>query len=188
MEIIVNLDLADAAIRKIVGSLPEKTRAAFVATGQTWVRRMTTERLRGRPGLIRRTGAGAKALFYNASATALVVGTDTSAPYLPVHEGDPPGTPVVIKGKPWLWIPTKDNKTPAGVTRLSPKDAFATLGKKDLYWITAKSGNRMLMSRSKGPLFTLVSKVTIPARLGANAMLREMPPVFVEKFTALVQS
>ena len=182
MEVRIDLGIGQKIISTLSGKLPQATRAAFVETGVIWVNRMTKERLSGRPGLKRRTGAASRALFYNASPTSLIVGTDNTAPYLPVHEGTPPGTPTIIKGKPWLWIPLENNQTKAGVVRFSPKDAFTVL--EDTFWHTSPAGNPVLISRSRGPLFVKVLQVKIPARLGATKMLEQMPPVFVARLKA----
>lgn len=93
----------------------------------------------------------------------------TNSIYAPIHEEG--GTIKAkrafrgLEGGPYLAIPSDANKTKAGVTRFSPRDAFA-LGASIRKLRNPKSARFMIVDESLGPLFWLVSSVIIKARLG----------------------
>lgn len=86
-----------------------------------------------------------------------------------------------VKAK-WLWIPTKENQTPAGAARITPTEAIQRGG-----FISYKSGPVFLgVSGSKSkhnagfnltPLFVLKKEVTIKPRMGATTKFKGKMPM-----------
>ena len=66
-----------------------------------------------------------------------------------------------VPGGPYLNIPARDNKTPAGVTRMQAREVFNNGG----YIDRMRSGKYGVFMDGK-LMFVLVKSVTIPARLG----------------------
>lgn len=66
-----------------------------------------------------------------------------------------------VPGGPYLNIPTSFNKTAAGVQRQSARSVFMQGG----HIVQSKRGNYVVMLNGM-PMFSLVKRVTIPARLG----------------------
>lgn len=76
-----------------------------------------------------------------------------------------------LPGGPYLNIPAVDNKTPVGVTRETARSVFLTGG-----YIRRIRGNRYAVFRDGIPMYWLVKRVTIPARLGmVQAAIDEVP-------------
>lgn len=137
------------------------TRRELQRGARNFKSRMLRERLSGRPGLRRITGATARSL------TATVTGTkDTlrlragignrSTPGVRIHEG---GGIIRPKTKPWLAIPL--DRTPGGRTRGRQKVDFWIRGKRN----PANIVGMVVTGGTAKPVVVLVPSVTIPARL-----------------------
>lgn len=77
-----------------------------------------------------------------------------------------------LPGGPYLNIPLDDNKTPAGVTRMSAKTVFQQGG----YIIRGRGAKFYVVHPSKGLMFALVKRVTVPPRLGMREAVEEQVP------------
>lgn len=96
----------------------------------------------------------------------------TNSTYAPIHEE---GGTIKAKnafknldGGPYLAIPSDANKTNAGVTRFSPRDAF-NMGASIRKLRNPKKARFMILEKTMGPLFWLVPEVVIKARLGLQS-------------------
>lgn len=177
--------------------------ARLQAIGRDWGRdflaRLQKERLSGRTGdmgLVRRSGNLARDwnTTTDVSGASLAVNIKTHGTadkYAGLQEFGGTVKPVSAQ---WLWIPLSENKTSAGVARITPTQAMSnggfltnakTGGK--IFWaygLTAASRKRASREVKKGrakdelvPLFVLKKEVTIPARLGATSLFESMLPL-----------
>ncbi len=87
-----------------------------------------------------------------------------------------------LPGGPYLNIPTKNNKTAAGVTRLSAKQVFQR-GGYIKYFIGGTWG---VILPGTGVMFTLHKKVEVPARMGMRASMEEQIPQVLEDLKNLI--
>jgi len=116
--------------------------------------------------LKRRTGELSRSFISGVSGSKLsdVFGmVATRSKYAPIHEYGGAITPKTAKH---LTIPLPDNKTKAGVTRKSARQLISE-GKS--FFRKSKRGNLILFTNNRGdlkPMFVLVDRVSIPARLG----------------------
>ncbi len=107
----------------------------------------------------------------------------TKSIYAPIHEEG--GTIKAKKafmnlpGGPYLAIPSDANKTRAGVTRFSPRDAF-TLDATIRKIRNPKRASFMIVDDDLGPLFWLVPEVIIKARLGMQDTTDDQIPLLVD--------
>ncbi len=85
-----------------------------------------------------------------------------------------------LEGGPYLAIPSDVNKTRAGVTRFSPRDAF-TLGAQIRKIRNPKKASFMIVDNNTGPLFWLVPEVIIKARLGMQDTTDKQIPLLVDE-------
>lgn len=179
-------------IEEYLDQLPEeafddakRTFAKYILKAQTIVERNTKWRLKKRTGSLSRSigtqvkGTSLKTLDasifsrFNVGAAEVV--------YAPIHEFG--GTINAIRayarvpGGPYLNIPTKANQTPAGVTRLQPREVFfAGLG----HIRRTKSGKWGVFIANT-MMFVLVKRVHIPPRLGMRtAVDRQVSPLLRE--------
>lgn len=150
--------------------------------------RISRERLRGVPGLARRTG------FLAQSQKVVVVGSDMQSlngvysiggglvKYARIHEEGGIIRPTRAK---FLAIPLQAAKTAAGVGRaVSPRDFKDTFVRKGIIWQRIEKGKRApkgassnLATRGKiVPLFVLKRQVKIEPRLGVVALFRGDEP------------
>lgn len=129
-------------------------------------RHMQTKRLRGRPGLFRRSGRLAMSFTGETTGEALgslVMRYGTNVVYARIQEE---GGVVVPRRAKWLTIPLPANLTPAGVQRQAIRSF------KYVRFVRSKADRRNLVAlcgssaKDAKPMFVLVKKVTIPPRLG----------------------
>ena len=85
-----------------------------------------------------------------------------------------------LPGGPYLNIPTRKNKTPAGVTRLSAKEVFNQGG----YIVKMKSGVFGVFLSGE-LMYTLHKEVKIPARLGMRKAVDDEIPTLVSQLRKL---
>ena len=162
----------------------------FQAHGNTFDARLKIERMRGRPGVNRRSGHLAQG--WNVQTTATATGIETinwlSGPaaeqngrhgYGWVQEHGADIVPVKAK---WLCIPTKENQTPAGVARITPREAIDQGGFFRKGILFGKVGKRGVV-----PLFILKKRVRIPARLGATDLWNSMLPALEDQIWDVVE-
>ena len=175
----------------------------FQAHGNTFDSRLKIERMSGRPGVGRRSGHLANGWNVQTTASGSSIETTNwlSGPaasqggrhgYGWVQEHGADITP--INGK-YLWIPTKENMTPAGVARITPREAIERGGffAKGVFFgktitKTQKAAGMALPGAVgyKGhvfaggekivPLFILKTKIHVDARLGAGDLWNSMLP------------
>ena len=154
--------------------------ATLTAFGARYITALA-ERNNGRPGTIPRTGNLRRdwntSVQMGAAESHLVIhSTGAADKYAGLQEF---GGTITPKRSKYLWIPAKANLTPAGVARLTPTQARAQGG---LFAKGAFFGRPQVKSDAKGygphavPLFWLRKSVTVPARLGANALFKQMAP------------
>ncbi len=106
----------------------------------------------------------------------------TNSIYAPIHEE---GGTIKAKnafrgldGGPFLAVPSDANKTAAGVTRWSVRDAF-TLDATIRKLRNPRKAQYMIIDKDLGPLFWLVPEVIIKARLGMqDATDKQIPILF----------
>lgn len=92
-----------------------------------------------------------------------------------------------LDGTPYLAIPSDINKTAAGVTRLSPTDAFSIRGQTRIIKLRAGGKARyMILDRDMGPIFWLVNEVEIPPRLGMQKAADDEIPTIMSRFNELL--
>lgn len=182
-------------LRKFVAGIPDAqykgARAAF-SDAAFGAQKEVLGNLSGEP-MQSRSGALAK------SITPQVVGTDLSSlsgriysgmAYARIHEK---GGTVIAKnaykgmpGGPYLNIPAEDNKTAAGVQRMTAKMVFEKGGK-----IAARS--RMEWGQTQGLgiylddklMFTLAKKVTIKAQLGMEKAADNQIPTLMSALQSM---
>lgn len=86
-----------------------------------------------------------------------------------------------VPGGPYLNIPTKSNKTPAGVTRLQAREVFNRGG----YIAKFKSGRYGVMMGGQ-LMFTLHTSVKIPKRLGMAETSEDAIPTMLSRISAAI--
>lgn len=86
-----------------------------------------------------------------------------------------------VPGGPYLNIPTSSNKTPAGVTRLTPKTVFQQGG--HIHKTASGKWGVFLGGQMK---FVLVKKVEIPARLGMRDAAADEVPTILSRLQNLI--
>ena len=168
----------------------EEFNKAFKSHGRKVVRKLVSERTRGRPGLRRQSGALAR------SITSRTFGTRTQDLLLTINIGEglsygriqEEGGVVRPKGR-FLAIPMDSIRTRTGIPRFrSPRDprlapTFVVKFGSKLY--VAKKfrsrgeaaavlgrGRKIFVGRTTVLLFALRTQVRIPARLGAKSLFR----------------
>lgn len=108
----------------------------------------------------------------------------TDSPYAPIHEEG--GTIKArrafrnLEGGPYLAIPSDLNRTQAGVTRFSPRDAF-TIGAEIRRIRSPRRADYMILDEDLGPLFWLVKEVDIKARLGFGKIADDKIPFLIQQ-------
>lgn len=169
MPVVVEIQGGDE-LRKFLGGIPaaqyKGARAAF-SDAVLGAQKEVLSHLSGNP-MQTRSGTLAR------SITPQVLGTDltglsgriyTGVIYAPIHETG--GTVTAkraytgVPGGPYLNIPTSDNKTAAGVQRMTARQVFDAGG----YVFKAKSGNYAVGMDGK-TMFILRKQVTIKPQLG----------------------
>ncbi|HKJ77746.1 MAG TPA: hypothetical protein VKA64_11140, partial [Gammaproteobacteria bacterium] len=165
--------------------------------------RAMQRRTSGQP-LKRRTGQLARSIKTRMEGNRLgnlrgVVYTDPSvAPYAGVQET---GATIRAKdayaylpGGPYLAIPTDENKTPAGVTRRTPREVHQNGG--FVAPITAPKANYAVFQEDwlpdshtvdLTPMFWLVRQVTIPPRLGMRETTEEEIPTLLSDLSGMIE-
>jgi len=113
----------------------------------------------------------------------------TMSIYAPIHEVG--GTIRAKKafrgldGGPYLAIPSDANKTRAGVTRFSPRDAF-TIVASIRKLRNPKKAEYMIIDDDLGPLFWLVPEVIIKARLGLQSETDKQIPNLIDELNDIL--
>jgi len=141
-----------------------------VMSAREKVHKNTKENLKVRTGMLRRSIqyqiSGNKLSDLRASVFSAANVGGEKVLYAPVHEF---GATIKAKkayaripGGPYLNIPTSENKTPAGVTRMKAREVFAQGG----YIKRFRSGGFGVFLPGNRLMFTLKKQVEIPARLG----------------------
>ncbi len=108
----------------------------------------------------------------------------TKSIYAPIHEEG--GTIKAknaflgLEGGPYLAIPSDLNKTKAGVTRFSPRDAFSA-GASIRRLRNPVKAQFMVIDKDLGPLFWLVPEVIIKARLGLQSETDKQIPNLIDE-------
>lgn len=183
----------DQALRRVNTALSEvlprqverAARRAFVAHGKVFERALVKSQLSGRPGLMRRTGSLAKSFntTFSSDSESVRFVVWTTSPYARMQEFGGIQRP---NGHPYLAIPMKASKTPAGVSKFaSPRDVLPFMQQlkrggespRDLFFYKSKSGKKFLARSENGKLvvyFMLVDKANIPPRLGMRRLWNDM--------------
>jgi hypothetical protein len=144
-------------------SLFSNMRESFRNVGNEFLKTLTVERLKGRPGLMRRTGSLARSfgkVVIGNSTDDLLLSVYTDSKYARIHEHG--GTIKPKPGRKYLAIPLNPAKTGSGVSRFGSPRNIAGLK----FGGFSKAGNIILRNVQGVPMFVLVSQVKIPARLG----------------------
>lgn len=178
-------------VQKILEKIPEvifvnakKTLASYVLSTQAEItqsfNRDPSTSLQTRTGNLQRSidveNSGRK-------LETLRVSIFTDSIYAPIHEEG--GTIRArrafrnLNGGPYLAIPSDINKTRAGVTRFSPRDAFS-IGASIVAIKNPKNAPFMIVDEDIGPLFWLVKEVDIKARLGMVKTTEKNVPALVD--------
>ena len=173
---------ADEALR-YVGKMPrtlyDRAKGAF-RDASLAAHRDTVGNLKGDP-LQSRTGSLGRSILpeaYGSDLASLGSRVYSTSRYAPIHEYGGTVTAIDkyrgVPGGPYLNIPTKANKTPAGVMRMNARQVFS------------QGGYIAPTSRSYGVyldgqlMFVLVKQVEIPARLGMASAAEKQVPVLIE--------
>ena len=176
-------------------STPKITSASRLeAVGKEWgamfLGRLVRTRLSGRTdgdmGVNRRSGNlqrdwNTTSIANGGDVQVTVQSSGTADAYAGLQERG--GTIKPINAK-WIWITLGANKTPAGVARITPRQAMANGG----FFTNARSGGKIfwaypLIKAKRGkahnlvPLFALKSEVKVPARMGATSLFESMLPL-----------
>lgn len=171
-------------MQRALKKAPERLRARlipqFARAGRELDRTMQTERLRGRPGLRRRTGGLSQSFHHivigKQSLNTLRMRYFTNKKYAAIHEH---GGAVRPKRAKYLTIPLKANLTPAGVMRRPirqfPHVAFVMSRRKALIALAGDSKGEMR------PMFVLKKRVKIPKRLGLVKRWNALQPKFLDR-------
>ena len=190
---VVGLDEVKAMLRRADEGQYGIVREAFRDTLKRTHRRMQA-RVSGQP-LKRRTGQLARSIKTRMDGSRLanlrgVVYTDPSvAPYAGVHET---GATIRAKdaynylpGGPYLAIPSRQNQTPAGVARETPRTTHQQGG--FVAPITAPKARYAVFSSDRTPMFWLVNKVRIPARLGMEETTEDQIPTLLSDLSGMLE-
>ena len=86
-----------------------------------------------------------------------------------------------VPGGPYLNIPTRSNKTAAGVMRLGPREVFRQGG-----YIAKTKKNQWGVFLKGQMMFVLVKKVTIPAQLGMREAAEDQVPTILSRLQNLI--
>lgn len=146
--------------------------------GQSYLNDLRNDRLHNQRtgrGLARRTGNLANG--WNSATTADSTGAELriwisgpGAKYAGLQEEGGTVRPTHSK---YLWIPLDANKTPAGVTRMSPREAIQRGGViiKNVFFAypLTKAARKKSSADDLVPLFVLKKSVYVPAKMGAKA-------------------
>lgn len=157
-------------------------RRAMNSFALTYLNDLVTGRLSGNP-IKRRTGNLARDWTTSTTETpvgivATVKTQGTANAYAGLQEY---GNTVTPKNAKWLWIPTRENQTAAGVARLTPTQAIERGGfiAKGMYF--GKQGKQIT------PLFALKKSVKVEGRMGATRLWESSLPRLENVVSALLQ-
>jgi len=192
LEIIIN----DAEVKQYIKQLPESTfkqaRKVFakaVLAADTKVKDNAANKLHVRTGALVRSLSQEVVgdRIGNLSASIYSGGTDGGKPlvYARIHEFG--GTVTAknaykgVPGGPYLNIPLPDNKTPAGVMRMTARMVFAQGGSIGL----SKKGNWIVFLEDKA-MFYLKKSVTIEPRLGMRDAAEAQIPVLLQDLVNII--
>ena len=172
------LEVAREVLRDSMFSMQKKVKGDFGKSGKLKVR--TGDLARS----IRFTTQGQSLGSFQASFFS-------RSPYAPIQEFGGKIKAIdkftFLDGTPYLAIPSDINKTKAGVTRLSVRDAFSMRGQTRIVKLRAGGKSRyMILDRDMGPLFWLVNEVEIPARLGMTKAAEDEIPTIMSRFNELI--
>jgi hypothetical protein len=87
-----------------------------------------------------------------------------------------------LQGGPYLNIPSSQNQTAAGVTRMTPREAF-NAGANIIPLNNAPKAKFMILLNGQ-PMYWLVKEVTIPAKLGLETTARDEVQPLLARLTA----
>jgi len=179
-------------VRRLLKELPE---ALFVETKKSLaetvlaVQTNTVRAFNGNPSTSLQTRSGnlqrsIKTQNLGKDLNSLKASVFTRSIYAPIHEE---GGTIKAKrafrgldGGPYLAIPSDANKTRAGVTKLSPRDAF-NLGATIRKIRSPRRAEYMIIDDNIGPLFWLVPDVIIKARLGLQDETDKQIPILIKE-------
>lgn len=149
---------------------------AMKGWGQSYLNDLRNDRLHGQRsgrGLNRRTGNLANgwnsAVTDDSTSAELRVWiSGPGARYAQLQEMGGTVRPTHFK---YLWIPLDANKTPAGVARMSPREAIQRGGfiRGGVFFGVSGSGKKRTAGFDLTPLFALKKSVYVPASMGAKA-------------------
>lgn len=156
--------------------------------GLSYLVALVKTRLSGRPGLNRVTGNLQRDWVVGSTAGSEISTTvetqGIANAYAGIHERGGVVRPVKSK---FLWIPTEANRTPSGAPRISPTEAiqrggFINYKRGPVFFAKpmTKSTKKTLITRGLVALFVLKKQVTIPPRMGAEALFRSRLPLLTE--------
>lgn len=154
----------EAALRKKPKQIFLAGKRSLTLSKNRFDRNLQTKRLRGRPGLKKRSGRLAQSFIGEVTGNNLAnlhMQYGTNVKYAAIHEFG--GVVRPKKGK-YLTIPLKDNLLPSGVMKRSLRSF------QFVYFRRSKKGSLLAFAGDDKddmkPMFVLVRSVKIPARLG----------------------
>lgn len=182
-------------LREVVSyldSMPAQTsvqaKAAFTGAAtraDAQIKDNATNILKVRTGTLRRSinmevkGTDLKSLKASVFSKSIVGGSEVV--YAPIHEygGTITATDkyMGVPGGPYLNIPTSQNKTAAGVTRLQAREVFNAGG---------YIGGRTVFNAEGTPMFWLTKSVTIKPRLGMVDAANDEVPTLLSDLAAII--
>ncbi len=168
------------ALREVPDQIYKGARKGLQKGLRGYQRELTRTRLRGRPGLARRSGNLARDLqttVRGRTVDTLVGIAFFTAKYAPAHEF---GATITPKRGRYLAIPLSAVSTPTGIAQYQPRDfpnAFFIRSRKnpDNLVLVEERGSRIV------PLFAMVRSVTIPPRLEARETMRSYAPTILRE-------
>jgi phage gpG-like protein len=157
-------------------------RRAMNSFALTYLDDLKTGRLSGNP-IKRRTGNLARDWTTSVTETPVgIVATVKTQGAANAYAGlQEYGGTIRPKNGKWLWIPTRENQTAAGVARTTPRQAIQHGGfiAKGMYF--GRSGKTIT------PLFSLKKSVTVQGRMGAGQLWERSLPRLESVVSALLQ-
>ena len=165
-----------------------KVTAALVRTMRSWASQylndLKSTRLAGNP-IHRRSGNLARDWTMTTGITPIgIVSTVATHGAADAYAGlQEHGGTIRPKRAKWLWIPTDENKTSAGVARVTPRQAiqqggFISMrnrggpfgGSRTFFGVPQTKGQAKGFGPHIVPLFTLVKQVTVKGNMGAGRL------------------
>jgi hypothetical protein len=171
-----------------------KLKPIFQQFGQEYNTALITQNLSGRHGdmgLNRRTGnlAGGWNTATTEDSSGLSVTNWVAGPAADTHGGSHGyawaqeyGAVIRPVKSKFLWIPTEENRTPAGYAKMTPTEAIAKGGfisykNGPVFFGVSGSSSKRTAGFNLTPLFILKKEVTIKPRMGATSLFKERIPM-----------